>query len=160
MLEGVVQRGTAVRIKTLNRPLAGKTGTTNDSKDTWFIGFSPDLVVGVFAGFDEPRSLGRKETGASVAVPIFRDFMEAALEGTPPTPFRVPRGVRQVQINAETGARARPGDEKVIWESFLIGTEPSDKVYILDGKGISLMPGMNSDNSQQTGASTGTGGLY
>ncbi|MCB9990012.1 MAG: penicillin-binding protein 1A [Rhodospirillales bacterium] len=158
MLEGVVERGTGVRIKTLDRPLAGKTGTTNESRDTWFIGFSPDLVVGVFAGFDEPRSLGRKETGSSVAVPIFRDFMAEALKDTPPIPFRIPPGVRQVQINAETGARAMPGDERVIWESFLIGTEPTDKMYILDGKGISLMPSL-SHNGQQ-GATTGTGGLY
>jgi len=75
MLEGVVQRGTGVRIRSLGRPLAGKTGTTNESKDAWFVGFSPNLVVGVFVGFDEPKSLGKKETGSSVAVPIFKDFM-------------------------------------------------------------------------------------
>ncbi len=158
MLDGVVQRGTGVRIRALGRPLAGKTGTTNESRDTWFIGFSPDLVVGVFAGFDVPRSLGRRETGSSVAVPIFRDFMKEALEGTPFTPFRVPPGVRQVQINAKTGARSKPGDEKVIWEAFLAGTEPTDKMYILDGKGISLMPGLS--GSDQNGANVGTGGLY
>lgn len=158
MLEGVVQRGTGVRIKSLKRPLAGKTGTTNESKDTWFIGFSPDLVVGVFAGFDEPRSLGRRETGSSVSVPIFKAFMEEALADTPPMPFRVPPGVKQVQINAKTGARARPGDEKTIWEAFLSGTEPSDKMYILDGKGISLMPSMSGHD--QAGATIGTGGLY
>ncbi|NOZ43033.1 MAG: penicillin-binding protein 1A, partial [Alphaproteobacteria bacterium] len=94
MLEGVVQRGTGIRIRVLHRPLAGKTGTSNDSFDTWFIGFSPDLVVGVFAGFDKPRSLGRHEEGASVAVPIFRDFMRAALKNTPAIPFRIPPGVR------------------------------------------------------------------
>jgi len=162
MLEGVVQRGTGTRIKELNRPLAGKTGTTNESKDTWFIGFSPDLVVGVFAGFDEPRSLGRKETGASVAVPVFKAFMEEALEGTPPMPFRVPRGVRHVQVNAENGARAQPGDKKVIWEAFLVGTEPSDKTYILDGQGISLMNagGQVGSGAEEAGATVGTGGLY
>lgn len=158
MLEGVVKRGTGIRIKALDRPLAGKTGTTNDSRDVWFIGFSPDLVVGVFAGMDEPRSLGRRETGSSVAVPIFKAFMEEALEGTPPTPFRVPRGVRQVQINAETGARAEPGDTNVIWEVFLTGTEPTDKKYILDGQGISLMP--SGIDGGQAGATIGTGGLY
>jgi penicillin-binding protein 1A len=161
MMEGVVERGTGVRIRSLNRPLAGKTGTTNESRDTWFIGFSPDLVVGVFAGFDEPAPLGRKETGSSIAVPIFKDFMEEALKDTPPTPFRVPPGVRQVQINAETGARARIGDERVIWESFLTGTEPTDKTYILDGNGISLMPTMMGNDAEGTQeAITGTGGLY
>ena len=99
-------------------------------------------MVGVFAGFDEPRTLGRHETGSSVAVPVFKEFMKEALEGTPPTPFRIPPGVRQVQINAETGARARP-----------------DKMYILDGKGISLMPSMTGSSSE-AGATVGTGGLY
>ncbi len=158
MLEGVVQRGTGIRIKALGRPLAGKTGTTNDSKDAWFIGFSPDLAVGVFVGFDEPRTLGRRETGSSVAVPIWRDFMKEALADKPAVPFRVPSDIRHVRINAETGVRAQPGDEKVIWESFLVGTEPADKMYILDGKGISLMPTLQGTN--QDSASTGTGGIY
>ena len=158
MMEGVVQRGTGIRIRSLGRPLAGKTGTTNDSKDAWFIGFSPDLVFGVFTGFDEPRSLGRRETGSSVAVPIFKDFMEKALEGKPPTPFRVPPGIRHVRINAETGARAKPGDENVIWEAFVTGTEPTDKIYILDGKGISLMPSLS--GSLESDTISGTGGLY
>ncbi len=160
MLEGVVQRGTGVRIRSLNRPLAGKTGTTNESRDTWFVGFSPDLVVGVFAGFDEPAPLGRKETGSSIAVPIFKDFMEEALKDTPPMPFRIPPGVKQVQINADTGARAKPGDEHVIWEAFLAGTEPTDKIYILDGNGISLMPSSMNNVDGSVGANTGTGGLY
>lgn len=139
ILEGVVERGTGVRIKSLGRPLAGKTGTTNESKDTWFMGFSPDLVVGVFAGFDEPRSLGKKETGSSVAVPIFKAFMEEALQDEPLLPFRMPNGIRNVQINAATGARAQPGDAKVIWEAFINGTEPTDEMYILDGSGIHVM---------------------
>jgi penicillin-binding protein 1A len=140
ILEGVVQRGTAVRLKSLGYPLAGKTGTTNRSKDTWFIGFSPNLAVGVFAGFDDPRSLGKRETGSSVAVPIFKEFMEKALEGTAPVPFRQPEGIRNVKINAATGARARPGDEFTIWESFLIGTEPTEQMYILDENGVNPMP--------------------
>jgi penicillin-binding protein 1A len=164
ILEGVVQRGTGARIKSLGRPLAGKTGTTNESKDAWFIGFSPDLAVGVFTGFDEPRSLGKRETGSSVAVPIFKDFMEAALKDAPLKPFRMPRGIRNVQINADTGVRAQPGDEHVIWESFLIGTEPGDDMYILDGRGISLMPTVPGQpagsGAVSTGADVGTGGLY
>lgn len=158
MLEGVVQRGTGVRIKELGHPLAGKTGTTNESRDTWFIGFSPDLVVGVFIGFDDPKPLGRKETGSSVTVPVFKDFMEVALQDASPTPFRVPPGVRQVLINADNGTRTKPGDDRVIWEAFLPGTEPTDKMYILDGKGISVMPSISS--TVTGGASSGTGGLY
>jgi len=145
ILEGVVQRGTATRLKDLNRPLAGKTGTTNDSKDAWFIGFSPDLVVGVYVGYDDPAKLGNRETGSSVAAPIFKDFMEGALKDAPIIPFRIPPGVRQVQINADTGARARPGDSRVIWEAFVSGTEPTENIYILDGNGISLMSGYRRD---------------
>lgn len=159
MLEGVVQRGTGVRIRSLGRPLAGKTGTTNASKDTWFIGFSPDLVTGVFVGFDEPKSLGKRETGSSVAVPVFKEFMAEALKDVPPQPFRVPSGIRQVRIDATDGTRAQSGDEKVIWESFLIGTEPTQQIYILDGKGISLMRSLDSA-SEETAAFTGTGKIY
>ena len=139
ILEGVVQRGTGVRLKSLGRPLAGKTGTTNESRDAWFMGFTPDLVVGVFTGFDNPRSLGKHETGSSVAVPIFKSFMEQALKDLPPTPFRKPEGIKNIRINAKTGVRAKPGDENVIWESFLSGTEPGDDMYILNESGISLM---------------------
>lgn len=124
MLQGVVQRGTARRIASLGIPLGGKTGTTNDSFDTWFIGFSPDLVVGVFAGFDTPRSLGRRETGSSVAAPIFKDFMAKALEGQPKVPFRVPPGIRLVRVNSETGRLARPGDKRVILEAFREDSQP------------------------------------
>ena len=125
MLQGVVERGTGVRVKAVGKPLAGKTGTTNDSFDSWFVGFSPDLAVGVFAGFDEPRTLGPKETGSSIAAPIFRDFMKEALADAPATPFRVPPGISLVRINPETGQPARPGDGKVILEAFLPGTEPT-----------------------------------
>lgn len=141
IMEGVVQRGTGVRLRSLNRPLAGKTGTTNESRDTWFIGFTSDLVVGVFAGFDNPRSLGKRETGSSVAVPIFKSFMKNALAEAPPTPFRKPEGIKNIRINAKTGVRARPGDDKVIWESFLKGTEPGDDMYILNETGISHISG-------------------
>jgi penicillin-binding protein 1A len=132
MLEGVVERGTAARLKSLGRPLAGKTGTTNESKDTWFIGFSPDLVVGVFVGFDEPKSLGKRETGSSVAAPIWGDFMEMALADKPPAPFRVPSGIKNVRVNAKTGRLAQAGDTDVIWEAFITGTEPQDDYYVLD----------------------------
>ncbi|MEM8834119.1 MAG: penicillin-binding transpeptidase domain-containing protein, partial [Pseudomonadota bacterium] len=131
LMEGVVQRGTATRLKALNRPLAGKTGTTNESKDTWFIGFTPNLVVGVFVGFDDPKSLGKRETGSSVAAPIFKDFMGVALQDEPAIPFRMPPGMKNVRVNAKTG-RLAFGGENVIWEAFIPGTEPSENDYIID----------------------------
>ena len=124
MLEGVVERGTGRRIRAVGKPLAGKTGTTNDSLDTWFVGFSPDLAVGVFVGFDSPRTLGRGETGSSVAAPIFRDFMKAALKDKPAIPFRIPPGIRLVRVDAETGLVARGSEKGVILEAFKPGTEP------------------------------------
>ena len=129
ILEGVIERGTARRLKSIGRPLAGKTGTTNESKDAWFIGFSPNLVTGVFVGFDDPKSMGKRETGSSVAAPIWGDFMEQALKGTPPTPFRVPSGLKNVRINAKTGKKARAGDQDVIWEAFINGTEPGSNSW-------------------------------
>jgi len=125
MLEGVIERGTGRSILSLNRVLAGKTGTSNDSNDTWFVGFSPDLVAGVFMGMDQPQSLGGHETGASVAAPVFKEFMGAALTGVPNTPFRIPPGIRMVRVNAATGQPAKPGDKPVIYEAFKPGTEPT-----------------------------------
>ncbi|WP_417516521.1 penicillin-binding protein 1A [Minwuia sp.] len=124
MLEGVVRRGTGVRVSAVGKPLAGKTGTTNESKDAWFVGFSPDLALGVFAGFDEPAPLGRKETGSSVAAPIFRDIMAEYLKDKPSTPFRIPPDIRLVRVDAKTGALASRFSDKVIMEAFKPGTEP------------------------------------
>ncbi len=140
MLEGVVQRGTARKLKELNIPLAGKTGTTNKSKDTWFVGFSPDLVVGVFVGFDEPKSMGKRETGSSVAAPIWGNFMKEALADTPPMPFRVPAGIKNVRVNSKTGRLAQAGDKNAIWEAFIAGTEPgsgnfADSADVIDADG-------------------------
>lgn len=133
MLKGVVQRGTGRRVRAVGKPLAGKTGTTNQEMDTWFVGFSPDLAVGVFAGFDQPRPLGRHETGSKVSAPIFRDFMARALEGAPAIPFRVPPGVRLVRIDIQTSRLARPGDKQVILEAFRAGSEPSGDGTVIDG---------------------------
>ncbi len=151
MLNGVVQRGTGRRIAELGLPLAGKTGTTNDNVDTWFIGFSPDLAVGVFVGFDEPRTLGRKDTGSNVAAPLFKSFMAEALAEQPAIPFRIPPGIRLVRMNAETGALARPGDRRVFLEAFQPGTEPTGRQVVLDG-------GYNPTTGGT--AASGTGGLY
>ena len=118
ILEGVAVRGTGAKLSNIKHHLAGKTGTTNDNKEGWFIGFSPDLVVGTYVGFDEPRSLGRYETGASVALPIFSRFMEEALKGQPDTAFRIPAGIKLVRINYETGKPAQPSDKVVITEAL------------------------------------------
>ncbi|SDD70779.1 penicillin-binding protein 1A [Kordiimonas lacus] len=153
MLEGVVQNGTGRKIRVLGKPLAGKTGTTNDATDAWFVGFSADLAVGVFTGFDRPRSLGRFEEGSSVAVPIFRDFMRDALKGEPGVPFRMPSGIRLVRIDAKTGQPATMGDEDVILEAFKPGTEPRVGQYaVLDG---SLENGKTKSTIRK-----GTGGIY
>src|SRR3546814_9253961 len=109
MLQGVVQRGTGRRIAELDLPLAGKTGTTNDNFDAWFVGFSADLAVGVYVGFDEPRTLGPHDTGSNVAAPVFKAFMADALTPEDAVPFRIPPGIRMVRLNAETGQLARPG---------------------------------------------------
>jgi penicillin-binding protein 1A len=145
-------------------PLAGKTGTTNDANDTWFVGFSPDLVAGVYVGFDQPRTLGPHEQGASVAAPIFAAFMGEALKGKPPTDFRIPPGVRLVRVDAATGRLAEPGDRNVIWEAFKPDSEPSEEV-IEGGRGVSTVPtGVLVPPDQvpplATTPSTGTGGLY
>ncbi|MGI9386513.1 MAG: penicillin-binding protein 1A, partial [Methyloligellaceae bacterium] len=124
MLEGVVQRGTARRVKAVGKPMAGKTGTTNDYKDAWFVGFGPDLAVGVFIGFDKPRRMGKDATGGGVAAPVFRDFMIEATKGQPAIPFRIPPGLQLIKINRSTGFRAAGGDPRAILEAFKPGTEP------------------------------------
>lgn len=119
LLEGAVARGTGSAVKkVVDKPIAGKTGTTNDYKDAWFVGFSPDLAAGVYVGFDMPQSLGSGEAGGRVAAPIFGDFMAAALKDQPGVPFRVPSGIRLVRVNAKTGRPAGPGDGNVILEAF------------------------------------------
>ncbi|ANC90703.1 penicillin-binding protein 1A [Azospirillum humicireducens] len=173
ILEGVVQRGTAASLKSLGKPLAGKTGTTNDSHDAWFVGFSPDLVVGTYIGFDQPRSLGSRETGGSAAVPVFKDVMQVALKDKPATPFRVPPGLRLVRVNPANGQLAQPGDNRAIWEAFLPGTEPNpdQPQMVLDGsvQGAGAMMGDPNAGfegaqpgvpTQPSAATLGTGGLY
>lgn len=124
-LQGAILRGTGGRANLGGRPVAGKTGTTNDYLDAWFVGFTPDLVTAVWIGNDSNASLGEGETGGTVAAPVFRAFMEAALQGRPPLPFRTPPGLRLVRINLETGALAAPGDRTAILEAFKPGTEPT-----------------------------------
>jgi len=138
ILEGAVKRGTGIRLRNIGFPVAGKTGTTNDARDAWFIGFTPDLVFGAYVGFDRPRPLGRKETGSSVALPIIKQFLEDADEAgyIDPVPFRVPSGVSMMQVNAETGRRAYPGDNNVIWEAFISGESPDAQQTIYGGETV------------------------
>jgi penicillin-binding protein 1A len=168
MMEGVIQRGTGRSISVIGKPLAGKTGTTNDSNDTWFMGFSPDLVAGVFVGFDQPHTLGRRETGATVAAPAFRDFMQAALADQPATPFRIPPGIELVRINPATGALARPDQKNAILEAYKPGTEPGSSGSGVVVSGNVPDSGLGIDTSEPDGAdaapqrvpTSGTGGLY
>lgn len=127
ILEGVVRRGTAARTVggQTDKPVAGKTGTTNDYKDAWFVGFAPDLAAGVYVGFDMPQTLGQGEAGGTVAAPIFADFMVEALKDEAGIPFRVPSGVRLVRVNARTGKPAGAGDRNVILEAFKAEDDPN-----------------------------------
>ena len=159
MMEGVVQRGTATVVKEVGKPIAGKTGTTNDEKDAWFIGFSPDLVVGVYLGYDKPRHLGRGATGGVLAAPIVRDFMKVALADKPAVPFRVPPGIKLIRVDPKSGMRAGPGDQRVILEAFKPGTAPPDNYAVIgvsdaDGRPLAVSP--EADRAIRTG----TGGLY
>jgi penicillin-binding protein 1A len=159
MMEGVVQRGTATVVKEVGKPIAGKTGTTNDEKDAWFIGFSPDLVVGVYLGYDKPRHLGKGATGGVLAAPVVRDFMKVALADKPAVPFRVPAGIKLIRIDPKTGMRAGPGDQRVILEAFKPGTAPPDNYSVIgvtdaDGRPLGVSP--EADRAVRAG----TGGLY
>jgi penicillin-binding protein 1A len=130
IMEGVVQRGTATRLKVLNRPIAGKTGTTNDYKDAWFVGYTPDLAVGVYIGYDQPKPMGHGETGGSLAAPVVRDFLKEALADVPPVPFRAPPGAQLVRVNHKSGLPASPGDKTAIMEVFKPGQEPAGSVAV------------------------------
>ncbi len=159
MMEGVVQRGTATVVKEVGKPIAGKTGTTNDEKDAWFIGFSPDLVVGVYLGYDKPRHLGKGATGGVLAAPVVRDFMKVALADKPAVPFRVPAGIKLIRIDPKTGMRAGPSDQRVILEAFKPGTAPPDNYSVIgvtdaDGRPLGVSP--EADRAVRAG----TGGLY
>jgi len=123
MLRGVVDRGTGRRAR-IDRPAAGKTGTTNDQRDAWFIGFTPEITAGVWVGYDRGKTLGRKETGGRVAAPIWRTFMEGALADAPVRDFPVPADVVLVPVNAHTGERSRLGETGSLLEAFRRGTEP------------------------------------
>jgi penicillin-binding protein 1A len=127
LLEGVVQHGTGQRAKILGRPIAGKTGTSSDYADAWFIGYTPSLLAAVWVGFDDKTSLGRNETGARAALPIWISFMERALRGTPVEPFRVPEGIVLMRVNLETGLPTDGGSQETILEAFPEGSIPKEE---------------------------------
>ena len=118
MLEGVVKRGTGRKLRSLNLPLAGKTGTTNKNMDAWFLGFTSKLVIGVYMGFDEPKTLGRYETGAKVALPVFKKFVKKVIKKKDALPFKVPKNINLVMVDIETGLQPNDNTKKVIYESF------------------------------------------
>ena len=127
MMEGVVSRGTGRKLKNLNLILAGKTGTTNKNMDAWFLGFTSRLVIGVYVGFDEPKTLGKYETGAKAALPIFKNFVKNVVKKREAIPFKIPKSINLVMVDSETGLPANKETKNVIYESF----KPSDK-FIVD----------------------------
>ena len=132
MMEGVIKRGTAKKLNNLNVPIAGKTGTTNQNKDAWFIGYTPDLVIGVYVGYDNPKSLGYKQTGSSVAVPIFENLAKKIQINKNKKPFRIPPGISFVRIDPNTGMISN--SQTSIIEPFILGSEPySDNIFVIDG---------------------------
>ena len=163
MMEGVVQGGTAIALKEVGKPIAGKTGTSNEAKDLWFVGFSPDLVVGLYVGFDKPRSLGRNAQAGHTAAPIARDFMKLALADKPATPFKISTGIRLVRVDAKTGLRPIPGNEgKTILEAFKPGSAPTDS-YAAMGYGVDDGRGPPMAAPGEVGSDImrpGTGSLY
>lgn len=159
MLEGVVQRGTATIVRSVDRPIAGKTGTTNDYHDAWFVGYSPDLVVGVYIGYDTPRNLGTGNTGGVLAAPVFTEFMSIALADQPPIPFAVPPGMQLIPIDRATGLRVAGGGQGTILEAFRPGTSPPSDFSIIgfvDALGQPLVVDPNADRA----VILGQGGLY
>jgi penicillin-binding protein 1A len=126
LLEAVIKEGTGWRIKALKRPVAGKTGTTNNLWDAWFMGFTPELVTGAWVGYDDRRAMGKGETGSRAASPIWLQFMSNALKDRPVADFQVPEGVVFARIDAETGLLAGPHSKKTVLQAFKEGTEPRE----------------------------------
>ena len=160
MMEGVIKRGTAPIVREVGVPVAGKTGTTNDEKDAWFVGYTPDLVAGVYIGYDNPSPMGRGNNGGSLAAPIFTDFVKSAIDDRTVAEFRVPRGIQLLPINGKTGLLAEAGTPGVIMEAFKPGTSPPD-IYSVIGFESDFATG-NADisSSANRAVSSGTGGLW
>src|SRR5499427_2384475 len=165
MMEGVVQAGTATVVKEVGKPIAGKTGTTNEAKDAWFVGFSPDVAVAIYMGYDKPRPLGRGNaaTGGHLAAPIARDFLKLALADKAAVPFKVPAGIKLVRVDARTGMRAGPESGRTILEAFKPGTAPPDNYSVIgvadaDSNRVLMPQGTSPDAGSIM--RPGTGSLY
>jgi penicillin-binding protein 1A len=155
IMEGVVQRGTAADagFKEVGKRVAGKTGTTNDEKDAWFVGFTADLAVGVYMGYDKPRHLGRGSTGGHISAPIVKDFLKTALADKPAMEFRYPTGIKLIPVDVKTGQRATPGTQSRILEAFKPGTAPPDT-------GLSGFESAGSPDTERAVRAGVTSGLY
>jgi len=145
IMEGVVIRGTGNVVREVGKPVAGKTGTTNEDKDTWFVGYTPNIAVGVYVGYDKPRTLGKDATGGHTAAPIVKDFLKAALADKPGVPFAPPPGIKLIRVDLNSGLRAGPNSTKVIVEAFKPGTAPPDGYSAVgyaspDGMPVSVSP--------------------
>ena len=154
MLEGVVQRGTGTALRAVGKPIAGKTGTTNEEKDAWFVGYTPEIAVGVYIGYDKPRHIGRGATGGHLAAPIVRDFLKVALADKPALEFRVPPGIKLIRIDPKSGLRAGPGQPGAILEAFKPGTAPPDYNAVIgatnpDGTPVAVSP--EAESAARTG---------
>ena len=161
MMQGVIQRGTAHGQVNLDRDVAGKTGTTNEEKDAWFVGYTPDLVTGVYIGYDNPTPMGRGATGGHLAAPVFNEFMQNADKDIPPSKFIVPEGMKMIAVNRKTGMQAQPGDPDAIVEAFKPGTGPADVYSVIDG-GDNATPDqiMNSSPQANDAVKQGQPGLF
>ena len=157
-MTGVLQPGgSAASLRRLGRTFAAKTGTSNNSLDGWFVGVTPDLVAVVFVGFDDPRTLGKNDFGGTVALPVFKRFVDTALKDMPRVPFRVPAGIRFVRVNHKTGEPASAKDRDVVMEAFKSGESWRGKVKgYIDGSDEETSPVHTP--AEQTDANTAESG--
>ncbi|MFS8045060.1 penicillin-binding protein 1A [Rhizobium sp. BR 314] len=164
MMQGVIIRGTAAGKIKLNTDVAGKTGTTNDEKDAWFVGFTPSLVAGLYVGYDSPTPLGRGGTGSGLAAPVFNEFMQAATKDQPPEKFQVPAGMTMVAVNRATGMAAQPGDQGAIMEAFKPGTGPATSLQVIGGGEAAPQVApeeiLRTSPQANQAVSSGSGGLF
>ena len=154
-MTGVLQPGgSAQSLRSLGKTFAGKTGTSNSSFDGWFVGMTPDLVVAIFLGFDDPRTLGDHDTGGVIAAPVFKDFVNSALKNQPLIPFRVPTGIRFVRVNHKTGKPASPKDTDVVLEAFKADENWQGKIKgYIDGSEDTANESNETDERESTKAS-------
>jgi penicillin-binding protein 1A len=161
MMQGVILRGTAAGKIKLDTDVAGKTGTTNDEKDAWFVGFTPNLVAGVYIGMDDPKPLGRGGTGGALSAPIFNEFMQDALKGEKPEKFIVPEGMKLIAVNRKTGMQAAEGDPDTIMEAFKPGTGPADVFSVIGAEGYQTPEEiLNSSQQAKDAVQSQKGGLF